>query len=185
MLTGYAPHQRGFDRAHLLRMFAAGAALLSSCLASPAAAQMLRPDKPDSAKKCAICHFEWVYPFYAEHRDGELIARSTHDVVASAEMCFSCHDGSIADSRKTVFHDPGHRAGVVPSEKITVPKDFPLDDQGGLQCATCHTPHALASKAGESIEIFFRVSNRDSNLCRSCHRDKEGGPARAKRLRPR
>jgi predicted CXXCH cytochrome family protein len=139
---------------------------------------MLHPDKPDSAKKCAICHLEWVYPFYTEHRDGELIARSAGEVVASAEMCFSCHDGSIADSRKTVFHDPGHRAGVLPSEKITVPKDFPLDEQGRLQCATCHTPHALAGGAGESIEIFFRVTNRDSNLCRTCHRDKEGGPAR-------
>ncbi len=178
MLTGYARQKPGFDRARGLLRFAAGAVLLFCCPVPPAAAQMLHPDKPDSAKKCAICHFEWVYPFYTEHRDGELIARSTRDVVASAEMCFSCHDGSIADSRKTVFHDPGHRAGVVPSEKITVPKDFPLDDQGGLQCATCHTPHALASTAGESIEIFFRVTNRDSNLCRTCHRDKEGGPAR-------
>ena len=177
MRTGFARHRPEYDGMCGSMILCACALVFAWCSSSPAGAQMLHPDKPDSAKKCAICHLEWVYAFYAEHRDGELIVQSKGDVVASAEMCFSCHDGSIADSRKTVFHDPGHRAGVLPSEKITVPKDFPLDDQGRLQCSTCHTPHALAGKPGEGIEIFFRATNKDSNLCRTCHRDKEGGPA--------
>ena len=178
MIGGCVRQKPGFNRACRLLIFAAGAVLLSCRLSPPAAAQMLHPDKPDSAKKCAICHFAWVYPFYVEHRDGEMVARPTRDAVASEEMCFSCHDGSVADSRKTIFHAPGHRTGLLPSDSITVPKDFPLDDQGKLKCATCHTPHALAGKSGESIEIFFRASNRDSSLCRTCHLDKEGGTAR-------
>jgi hypothetical protein len=147
-------------------------------LSSFVSAQMLHPDKPDSGKKCAICHFQWVYPFYTEHRDGELVPQPAEKMVATAEMCFSCHDGSIADSRKIVFHDPGHREGVLPSEKITIPEDFPLDDGGRLQCSTCHTPHALASEAGVGVEVFLRSSDRESDLCRTCHRDKEGGPAK-------
>jgi len=97
-------------------------------LSSPVYAQMLHPDKPDSARKCAICHYQWVYPFYTEHRDGELVPKPEEKEVASPEMCFSCHDGSVEDSRKIVFHDPGHRAGVLPSRAITVPADFPLDE---------------------------------------------------------
>ena len=177
MSIEHAQQKLGCDGVCGLMLLCACAVLLCWCMASPARAQMLHPDRPDSAKKCAICHFEWVYAFYTEHRDGELIAQSKQEVVASAEMCFSCHDGSIADSRKTVFHDPGHRAGVLPSKKVTIPEDFPLDDQGRLQCSTCHTPHALASTAGDTIEIFFRATDKDSNLCRTCHRDKEGGPA--------
>jgi predicted CXXCH cytochrome family protein len=147
-------------------------------LFTSASPQMLHPDKPDSGKKCAICHFQWVYPFYTEHRDGELVPQPMEKMVATAEMCFSCHDGSIADSRKIVFHDPGHREGVLPSGKITVPEDFPLDEGGRLQCSTCHTPHALASEAGVGVEVFLRSSDRESDLCRTCHRDKEGGPAK-------
>lgn len=138
--------------------------------------QMLHPDKPDTAKKCALCHFQWVYPFYTEHRDGELVPQPEEKEVASPEMCFSCHDGSIEDSRKTVFHDSGHRADVLPSKNVSIPKTFPLSDDGRIQCSTCHTPHALASEAGFEIEIFLRTTDRESNLCRTCHRDKEGGP---------
>ena len=64
-------------------------------LSSPLCAQMLHPDKPDSGKKCAICHFQWVYPFYTEHRDGELVPQPKEKMVATAEMCFSCHDGNV------------------------------------------------------------------------------------------
>ena len=147
-------------------------------LLSSVCAQMLHPDKPDSARKCAICHYQWVYQFYSEHRDGELVPKPEEKEVASPEMCFSCHDGSVEDSRKIVFHDPGHRAGVLPSRAITVPPDFPLDPEGRLQCSTCHTPHALASETGEEIEVFLRSTDRESDLCRTCHRDKEGGPAK-------
>ena len=163
-----------FDFKRVFKLGSIFVALLT--LSSPVCAQMLHPDKPDSARKCAICHYQWVYPFYTEHRDGELVPRPEEKEVASPEMCFSCHDGSVEDSRKIVFHDPGHRAGVLPSRAITVPADFPLDQEGRLQCSTCHTPHALASETGVEIEVFLRSTDRESDLCRTCHRDKEGGP---------
>ena len=136
---------------------------------------MFKPDKMDTAKRCAICHFEWVYPFFTEHRDGELIPQPPGELVATPEMCFSCHDGSIADSRKMVFHDPGHRTGIVPSGQVTIPKEFPLDEGGRLQCSTCHTPHAVASGDGTSVAFFLRSSNNNSSFCKLCHSITSGG----------
>jgi predicted CXXCH cytochrome family protein len=143
-------------------------------LPSAAPAQMFRPDRTDTAKRCAICHFEWVYPFFIERRDGELMPRPQDKQVASPQMCFSCHDGSVADSRKTVFHDPGHRTGITPSDAVTIPAEFPLDEDGRLQCATCHTPHAVASGDGNGVAFFLRSTNTNSSFCMRCHRNAVG-----------
>ena len=139
--------------------FGAHGFALALCLCLPLAvsAQMFRPDKTDTAKRCAICHFEWVYPFFIEHRDGELIAQPKQKQVAAAEMCFSCHDGSVADSRKTLLHDPGHGTGVKPSSAVTIPAEFPLDQGGHRQCATCHTPHAVASGDSTGVGFFLEA----------------------------
>ncbi len=156
-------------------------AIVIICLLLPAAgnASMFHPEKPDAAKKCAVCHYQWVYTFYNEHRDGELAPLPKQKQVASEEMCFSCHDGSVADSRDAVFHGPGHRTGTVPSEKVSIPEDFPLDTAGRLQCATCHTPHAVSSKGAEDddeVRVFLRGTNKGSRLCMTCHGVKAGGP---------
>lgn len=150
--------------------------LVLHCFLPPcASAQMFRPDRTDTGKRCAICHFEWVYAFFTEHRDGELVPQPEGELVATPAMCFSCHDGSVADSRKIVFHDPGHRTGIAPSGKVTIPKEFPLDGEGNLQCATCHTPHAVESRDGTSVEFFLRSSNTNSSFCKVCHSTMGGG----------
>ncbi len=156
--------------------FGASGFALALCLCLPLAvsAQMFRPDKTDTAKRCAICHFEWVYPFFIEHRDGELIAQPKQKQVAAAEMCFSCHDGSVADSRKTLLHDPGHGTGVKPSSAVTIPAEFPLDQGGHLQCATCHTPHAVASGDSTGVGFFLRSTNTNSSFCKLCHGEAGG-----------
>ena len=155
---------------------AAGICMLM--LPSVSSADMMHASKPDSAKKCAICHYQWIYSFYIEHRDGELVQQPEGKEVADEEMCFSCHDGSVADSRASAFHGSGHRAGAVPSKRITIPEEFPLDEEGRLQCATCHTPHALSSEFEEDFkgEVFLRAENKDSSFCKLCHSDKTGGP---------
>lgn len=144
---------------------------------SSAAAQMFHADKPDTAKRCAVCHYQWVYPFYAEQRDGELAPRPQAKAVASPEMCLSCHDGSVADSRKRVFHSPGHHTGIVPSDKVSIPEEFPLDESGQIQCATCHSPHALPSETDTGFGLFLRAENKNSQFCKTCHTNNEGGPA--------
>jgi len=48
---------------------------------------------------------------------------------------------------------------------------FPLDEQGKMQCATCHTAHGVASGPDSKETIFMRTSNRNSAMCRMCHPD--------------
>jgi len=141
----------------------------------PAYAQLRAPRQTDSAKKCAICHYRWIYTFYVEHRGTPLAPLEEKEVVGSREMCLSCHDGSVRDSRDKICNDPGHRVGIVPSQHVRIPKNFPLDDQGKMQCSTCHTPHAVSFEQGMQFTFFLRSVNKDSSFCKECHVEKTGG----------
>ncbi len=135
------------------------------------------PSNPNSAKACAICHYRWVDTFFIEGRSSELAAYTAEKMVATPEMCYSCHDGSVADSRAWAYHNRQHTHDARPPVNMPIPKSFPLDEEGKMNCATCHTPHALPS-GPESREIFFmRVSNRNSAMCPQCHGDWSGGIA--------
>ena len=91
-------------------------------------------------------------------------------------MCISCHDGSVRDSRKKICNDPGHRVGRVATEGISIPPEFPLDENGGLKCTTCHTPHVVNSGSGSLVQYFLRAPNENSSFCRQCHVGNLGGP---------
>jgi predicted CXXCH cytochrome family protein len=130
----------------------------------------------DTSKKCAICHYQWVPAFYLEHRDTP-IARADEKWIEtfSWEMCISCHDSSVRDSRSKICNDPGHQVGHVPSKKVTIPPEFPLDEKGALKCTTCHTPHAVTEGSESMVEYFLRAPNENSSFCRRCHTNKLGG----------
>ena len=96
-------------------------------------------------------------------------------MVGDQEMCFSCHDGSVNDSRDRICNDPGHRIGTIPSHRVTIPEKFPLDKNGAMMCTTCHTPHALKGKEGPLVEFFIRASNKNSSFCKLCHVKNMGG----------
>ena len=59
---------------------------------------------------------------------------------------------------------------------MKIPKIFPMDKDGNMQCSTCHTAHGVSSEMGIEKTIFIRSSNRESGMCRMCHADKDGGP---------
>ena len=136
---------------------------------------MVHPQQADTAKKCSICHYRWVYSFYVEHRSTPIAPLEEKKVEGEQRMCLSCHDGSVRDSRDRICNDPGHRVGVKPSAKIRIPENFPLDEQGGLLCVTCHTPHALTQKDERLVELFLRAPNTNSSFCKQCHITKQGG----------
>jgi predicted CXXCH cytochrome family protein len=88
----------------------------------------------------------------------------------SGDMCLSCHDGSVVDSRFKVWSTRHHTTDAVPSPAVTIPTEtFPLDDQGRMTCATCHTAHAVAGNSDLRTVIFLRQPNIDSSLCLACH----------------
>jgi predicted CXXCH cytochrome family protein len=127
------------------------------------------PKNPNSAKACAICHYRWVDTFFVEGRGSDLVDYTAEKVVATSEMCFSCHDGSIADSRARAYQTAQHKTNVPPPEHMQIPDIFPLDEQGRMQCATCHTAHGVPSGPDTKETIFMRTSNRNSAMCRMCH----------------
>ena len=127
------------------------------------------PKNPNSAKACAICHFRWIDTFFVEGRGSDLVDYTAEKRVATPEMCFSCHDGSIADSRARAFGTAQHRTNAPPPGHMQLPDIFPLDEQGNMQCATCHTAHGVASGPDSKETIFMRTSNRNSAMCRMCH----------------
>ena len=135
--------------------------------------------KADTSKKCAICHYQWVSTFFLEHRSTPIVHfdEETHEVF-SWKICISCHDGSVRDSRGTICNDPGHRVGRIPSKQVSIPSDFPLDENGALKCTTCHTPHAVSEASESMVEYFLRAPNENSSFCRTCHKQKLGGLAR-------
>jgi len=90
------------------------------------------PRNPDSAKECAICHYRWIDTFYLDGRGSDLVPYQQEKVVASVDMCFTCHDGSVVDSRAKVYNDKHHNTDKPPPEHMNIPKIFPLDEKGNI-----------------------------------------------------
>jgi predicted CXXCH cytochrome family protein len=134
--------------------------------------------------KCPVCHTDRLRE-YKRRRAVTLVPHEPHPTLSTGqqletstpEMCFSCHDGFVLDSR-TLWKEghKGHRVGMYPSEKITLPVAnnepvFPLNDDGRMYCGTCHSPHLIEDAANEAPP-FMRVNPEDGQLCQACHDEK-------------
>jgi len=140
-------------------------------------AQIEMPLRADTSKECSICHYRWLSTFFRQHRKTPLAELQEDPVVGTQAMCLSCHDGSVRDSRDKICNDPGHQVGITPSNRVSIPENFPLDDNGALQCSTCHTPHAVKAKKDTLVTFFLRAPNDNSSLCKRCHLKNTGGVA--------
>jgi predicted CXXCH cytochrome family protein len=152
--------------------------IFTTCLllATMAQAASVEPPKnPNSAKGCAICHYRWIDTFFIEGKGSDLVEYASEKVVATREMCFSCHDGSVKDSRVKLINGNEHKTNMPPPAGMKIPEIFPLDKNGKMQCATCHTAHGVPSGPDSHDTIFMRISNKDSAMCRKCHPEKNGG----------
>jgi predicted CXXCH cytochrome family protein len=128
----------------------------------------------NSSRECAICHIRWVNAFDRPGAEGERMQAFLDQQAGSGDMCLSCHDGSVADSRFTVWSTRHHTTDRVPSPAVHIPTDkFPLDAEGRMTCATCHTAHAVPDNSDSDLAtvIFLRQPNVDSSLCLACHAD--------------
>ena len=125
---------------------------------------------PNSSKECAICHIRWVQAFDRPRRQKEIMQDVLERQAGSGDMCLSCHDGSVTDSRFKVWSTRHHTTDSVPSASVKIPTEtFPLDDKGRMTCATCHTAHAVPDSSDLETVIFLRRPNIDSSFCLACH----------------
>jgi predicted CXXCH cytochrome family protein len=125
---------------------------------------------PNSSKECAICHIRWVQAFDRSHPQESAMQTVMERQAGSGDMCLSCHDGSVTDSRFKVWSTRHHTTDAVPSPAVRIPTEkFPLDTQGRMTCATCHTAHAVPGNSDLRTVIFLRQPNVDSSLCLACH----------------
>lgn len=155
---------RGRARAGVRGGARAALALVVVAMAPPLLAQ------PSSSRNCALCHFSWMPAFLEEGRNGDLAPLPASNVVNAREMCFSCHDGSVVDSRRLVFLEHGHSTGVQPPPDMRIPNTLPLDTEGRIFCGTCHTAHGTDMGRTEMANaVFLRVENTESQLCVMCH----------------
>lgn len=152
------------------------------CPALPAVGEMA----PEVAEQfdCAACHTERLREFrrrgtatLVEHDPAPNLDTGRQDAASTPDMCLSCHDGFVMDSRSLWKEGHrGHPVGMKPSGRIELPEAggepvFPMNDDGRMYCGTCHSPHHHGS-ATTAPPPFMRVGLEDGNLCLSCHRDK-------------
>lgn len=139
-------------------------------------------------RECSTCHIMWLKDFDRKdittlipYDPKPVVQSGQQDVSSTNEMCFSCHDGFVLDSRSIwTAKKHNHPVGVKPSKKITIPTSkgktvFPLNDDGKVYCGTCHTAHGVDWNQDES-PVFLRVKNVESSMCLACHLEKSTGP---------
>lgn len=126
----------------------------------------------NSSRECAICHIRWVDALVRTDDQAGPMEKVLERQAGSGDMCLSCHDGSVADSRFKVWSTKHHTTGQAPSPGIRIPTDrFPLDENGHMTCSTCHTAHAVPDSSDIRTVVFLRQPNVDSSLCLACHED--------------
>ena len=133
---------------------------------------------------CKVCHIMKIRDFKGRRANPitpveEFPEEPTgvQDIASTSDMCLSCHDGFVEDSRDLwIGGYRGHRLGMVPSEAISAPElegspEFPMNEDGRMYCGTCHSAHLNeADGARTKVKPFMRGSV-GGHICRACHQD--------------
>ncbi len=121
-------------------------------------------------KDCVICHASWG----DSQLSSTLMEIETHHsiegrmaFVSTDIMCYSCHDGYIAESRQYFISNDHHSIDSVLSGEKT--SHLPLNNKGEMYCGTCHTPHTSPMIETVNYAPFIREELNESQLCISCH----------------
>ncbi len=112
-----------------------------------------------------------------EFQPGNVLMKDTQGIVSSEEICYSCHDGYVLDSRHVVWKGNNHTTFKKPSENVKIPDALTLSNKDEIYCGTCHSPHSgETAKPSTPLEeaipgpmSFLRLGNIDSGLCETCH----------------
>ena len=120
---------------------------------------------------CVDCHAGWNDLKHPELSllpiiDAPIQIEGMPAHIPTLRMCFTCHDGTVKDSRE-VFTSKNHQMGM--SLKHIKVEGLPLDKNGQIYCGTCHTPHSLKPAQQGGLAPFLRKEKINSELCLSCH----------------
>jgi len=158
--------------------------VLAACMLLPAFSPVsFAAFEKSSKKECALCHVMWLDVFRTDKetlikwQPGNVLMKDAQGIVSSEEICYSCHDGYVADARYTVWKYNNHPVFKKPSQDIKIPAALTLSNKDEIYCGTCHSPHSGREAApGASPEetipgplSFLRLPNVDSGLCEACH----------------
>ncbi len=126
----------------------------------------------DARKECAMCHYYWMETFLSGEGT-DYVPMPKERQATTERMCFSCHNGSLGDSRSIVWTNKRHPVGFYP--KMDIPGLYPLY-KGKVECGTCHTAHGGKTDYSVERSFFLRSTNNNSEMCMGCHKDKKEGP---------
>lgn len=111
---------------------------------------------------CVLCHpsrdraaFELL---------GEMPGVGVRAESGQAFVCYSCHNGSVVDSRAALAAGVQHPQAFAPTRPL--PKGSPLY-AGRLDCGTCHSPHGKGAPPAN----WLRGGADGQGLCAGCHPD--------------
>jgi len=134
--------------------------------------------KRESKEECCICHVLWFDSLakgaktLLESTDSPIVIQGSPGLASSREMCYSCHEGYVADSRNTIIRGNKHQLiGKVP-EGLKLPDIFRLTKNNEFYCGTCHGLHDVRAMGEVGKTPFTRMDNDRSQMCIACHPDK-------------
>jgi predicted CXXCH cytochrome family protein len=162
-------------------------ALLFTGIALLSSPRSVVAEEAADAFDCSACHPMKIRDFKGRRANPIIPVEEfpeepsgVQDVASTSGMCLSCHDGFVMDSR-FLWQDGyrGHRIGMVPSDKISVPeldgsREFPMNDDDKMYCGTCHSAHLNEGEgAFAKVKPFMRQSADGGHICQACHQDKQ------------
>lgn len=110
-------------------------------------------------RQCGICHLERITSSPGEGFNYLSLRRQ--EGAGESGMCYSCHNGTVRDSRRSIWTGFQHRADgrtpeIAPGRRAS--------------CGTCHDPHIQREKT----KTFMRFSSSSFSHCRQCHPERRG-----------
>jgi hypothetical protein len=90
-------------------------------------------ERRSNSKECSVCHVLWQDVVSTNQKtllrqtDSTIVVAGAKGLSSSKRMCYSCHDGYVADSRTKIGKgNKHHLVGKVP-DWLELPSTFRLD----------------------------------------------------------
>ena len=126
-------------------------------------------------RRCVMCHITGS----AEIMAGEetfYVPSGIEREQGAETMCYSCHNGSVMDSRANVWTGHQHPTGAKAGPGVKIPKGFPLTEDKKLFCGTCHSPHEPDIMIEGRVVSNMRAPAGTDDFCVKCHTtERKGG----------